>query len=290
MKKILVIGSTVVDIILKLPYLPKSSEDVNITSMDYQIGGCAYNIYSALINMKIPALLCSPVGNGVYGNIVKEHFNKNGITPFITLKEENGCCYCLVEPDGERSFLSYHGAEYLFYESWMKNTDLSQFDDAYISGLELEEATGIEIINFLYKNPSLRILFAPGPRIMHIADEKIKLILSRRDREGRGPLLHLNKNELITFTGINEIEKAARFLMEKTANSIIITLGDKGSCFLDYSDNKFSTVAVKPLKAENTVGAGDTHFGTFIACYKNGLKLEDACFKANMAAREKLSP
>ena len=41
MKKTLVIGSTVADIIVKIPSLPKSGEDINIISQSQKIGGYA---------------------------------------------------------------------------------------------------------------------------------------------------------------------------------------------------------------------------------------------------------
>ena len=289
MKKILIIGSTVVDIILKIPYIPKSSEDVNVNSMYYRIGGCAYNVYSALKKMDIPATLCSPVGSGIYGTFVKEHFNKTGIEPFIILEEANGCCYCLVEPDGERSFLSYHGAEYLFNKSWMNNIDISLYNDVYISGLEIEEDTGMEIVNFLYENPDLKFFYAPGSRIMHIAKEKMNLLLSRRDSYGMGPLLHLNEKELLSYTGQDDLECAALKIHENTLNYVIVTLGDKGSAYYDYNDKMLKYVPIMPVKATNTVGAGDIHFGVFIACYKNACSIENSCLEANKAAAKMLS-
>ena len=36
---------------------------------------------------------------------------------------ENGCCYCMVETGGERTFIVDHGIEYTFYETYLKNID-----------------------------------------------------------------------------------------------------------------------------------------------------------------------
>ena len=45
MKKVLIIGSTVVDIIVNLvDSLPKTGEDVHIRSQHMSLGGCAYNV------------------------------------------------------------------------------------------------------------------------------------------------------------------------------------------------------------------------------------------------------
>jgi sugar/nucleoside kinase (ribokinase family) len=67
----LVIGSTVVDVILSVPELPKRGEDVNITAVEYRIGGCAYNVFMAMRLFNSPALLCSPIGSGFYLQTLK---------------------------------------------------------------------------------------------------------------------------------------------------------------------------------------------------------------------------
>ena len=279
MKQTLVIGSTVVDVLLKLPALPRKGEDVNISSSEYRIGGCAYNVYKTLRRLKSPALLCSPVGSGVYGRMVREHFEKEGIRVFISLEEENGCCYCLLEPDGERSFLSHHGAEYLFSRSWMENIDFSLFGDMYISGIEVEDPTGSEIIEFVYEHPEQELYFAPGPRIMHIAPDRMDALLSRRDYSGKGPLLHLNGTEALAFSGKQRVEEAAEYLAGKTSNIVVITLGEQGCYCLGKTAGCF--VPGFPVRVVDTVGAGDAHCGALIACLKEGMDPGEACLKAN---------
>jgi sugar/nucleoside kinase (ribokinase family) len=155
MKETLVIGSTVVDVLLYIPNIPLRSEDINISAAEHRIGGCAYNVYKALKSQKSPAVLCSPIGGGIYGRIVEEHFAAQSINPIAVLEKENGCCYCLVEPAGERTFLSLHGLEYSFSRKWLKNLDFSKIDSVYICGLEIEESTGTEIIEFIDEHHDL---------------------------------------------------------------------------------------------------------------------------------------
>ena len=277
----LVIGSTVVDVVLGIPHLPVRGEDINITNARYSIGGCAYNVFKTLRLFDSPALLCSPVGGGVYGRMVREHLEREKTGPFINLETENGCCYCLVEPDGERSFLSHHGAEYLFSRSWMERVDFSNVSDIFICGLEVEEPTGEEIVDFVYQHADKELFFAPGPRIMHIGADKMEKLLMRRDKAGRGPLLHLNENEAAAFTGKHDIGEAARALGDKTGNNVVITLGERGCYFLSAETGAY--VPAFPAKVVDTVGAGDAHCGALIACLKKGMNLDEACLSANRA-------
>ena len=136
MKKVLIIGSTVVDIIVNLvDSLPKTGEDVHIRSQHMSLGGCAYNVSDSVRHFQVPYILFSPVGQGVYGHFVREELKKRGISsPIPSPDAENGCCYCFVEKSGERSFISYHGAEYLFEKSWFDLIDVSEIDKIELSG------------------------------------------------------------------------------------------------------------------------------------------------------------
>lgn len=291
MKQTLVIGSTVVDAYLRVPALPQRGNDINITKSEYRIGGCAYNVFKTLRSFKSPATLCSPVGTGIYGAIVAEHFRAAGITPFVLLEEKNGCCYCLIEPDGERSFLSHHGAEYLFSRSWMNNIDYSTVDSVYICGIEVEDPTGSEIVEFVYEHPELSLYFAPGPRILRIGKDRMEKLLYRRDVHGKGPLIHLSETEMLEFSGYADIGggasrlegvmAGAAILAEKTENAVAVTLGEKGCYCLEKPGAEGSLVPGIPVKAVNTVGLGDAHCGALIACLKAGMNLAEACLHAN---------
>ena len=86
----------------------------------------------------------------------------------MNVDAENGCCYCLVDENGERTFLSVHGAEYTFNHEWMENIDISQISMIYVCGLEIEEPTGDDLISWLEQHRGPQIFFAPGPRIRQI--------------------------------------------------------------------------------------------------------------------------
>ena len=81
MKKALIIGSTVVDVIVNLvDSLPTTGEDVHVRSQHMSLGGCAYNVSDSIRHFQIPYILFSPVGTGVYGYFVREELKKKGIS------------------------------------------------------------------------------------------------------------------------------------------------------------------------------------------------------------------
>ena len=144
MKKVLVIGSTVVDVIINVDHLPTTQEDVHVISQHMSLGGCAFNTSDMIRHFEVPYILFSPVGTGAYGEFVRMSLRDRKIeTPIPAPARDNGCCYCFVESSGERTFISYHGAEYLFEKEWFSILDAEDIDSVYICGLEIEETSGV---------------------------------------------------------------------------------------------------------------------------------------------------
>lgn len=282
MKKVLVIGSTVVDIIITLDHLPGKEEDVHVITQTMSLGGCAYNTSDMIRHFGVPYTLFSPVGTGIYGDFVRTHLLERGIvSPIPTPDKDNGCCYCFVEADGERTFISNHGAEYLFEKEWFDLLDVNEIDSVYICGLEIEETTGGNIVDWLEANPQLTVYFAPGPRLNRLTEDMMKRIFALH------PILHLNEDEAMTaaasYAGSSiSLETAADILFQQTGNTVIITLGAKGS----YYRSTDSAAYIESVKANqiDTIGAGDSHIGAVIACRQLGMSFPDAIRTANRVA------
>ena len=157
MKNVLVIGSTVVDVIIQIDHLPSAQEDVHVQHQHMSLGGCAYNVSDMIRHFGVPYTLFSPVGTGAYGDFVRTQLTRRGVaTPIPAPAQENGCCYCFIEADGERTFLSYHGAEYRFEREWFQIPDATDIDAVYICGLEIEEPTGVHIVEYTQEVEHLR--------------------------------------------------------------------------------------------------------------------------------------
>ena len=276
-KEILVIGSTVADIIINVNVLPTTAQDIHVKSQTTSLGGCAYNVSAMIDLFGVPYTLFSPVGKGMYGDFVRKELDARGIiSPVPTPDNENGCCYCFVEESGERTFISYHGAEYLFEKEWFDVLNPDRFSYAYICGLEIEDKTGDVIVDFLEKS-KIKPVFAPGPRIDKIDKNLMERIFALH------PIVHLNEDEVTRYTETANIESASMVLFDMTGETVIVTTGEKGSCYYDGKDF-VSVAAVKPERIVDTRGAGDGHCGAVLACLAKGLRLDEALAKANEAA------
>ncbi len=271
MEKILVIGSTVTDVNLFMDHLPAAEEDVIPYRQKMTLGGCAYNVSNVLRIFGVPYTLFSPVGTGVYGRFVRDHLQRLDIVPAIETLEENGCCYCLNDAQGNRSFMSLHGAEYRFKKEWLDRIDTKQYGMAYVCGLELEEPCNDVIIAFLQENPGLKVIYAPGPRVGYIPSERSRQMLEICS------YLHCNARELRVLTGEENVPEGLKRLPERI--SAVVTDGDKDVCIFEKGIIR-TEPAVRAAVVSGT-GAGDAHCGAVMAMLAKGENLTEAVRMAN---------
>lgn len=288
MKSALIIGSTVADVTIRLPRLPRTGQDINISSQSMTLGGCAFNVSEMLRRFGLPYHLFSPVGGGIYGNFVRSRLQEKEIPLLIpSPEEENGCCYCFVESTGERTFAALHGAEYRFKPQWFNLLDPEELGPVYVCGLELEEDTGEVILDYLESNPPQTLYFAPGPRIGEIERGKLERMWNL------SPVLHLNGQEAKVcagmtggnagYTSIECAAQAVQTILRRTGNHVIVTLGADGA-LVCHRSGRWSPIPSRPARQVDANGAGDSHIGTVIACGMRGMSLEDSVRTANLVA------
>ena len=276
-KNVLVIGSTCVDVIIRIDHLPHTEENLHPDGQQFAIGGCAYNAANILGRGGAPTTFVTPVGlQGVFGGFVQKQLETLPFAQPVYLPDAaNGCCYCLVEASGERTFMSIHGAEYSFDPAWMTRYAANRYAYGYVCGLEIEEKTGGLLADYLKTAPIERILYAPGPRGARIAPERTEALYALR------PILHLNGAEASALSGLDGLDESLRFLHGKTHAPIIATLGKLGARVL-AEDGTLLTVPGYPAEhVVDTIGAGDAHAGAVLLGLSRGLSLADAVALGN---------
>lgn len=276
MKNALIIGSSCVDVVIRIDHLPKTEENLHPDSQRFMIGGCAYNVANILKRGGADMAFVTPVGlRGVFGGFVKKKLDALGCRDYVELPdEENGCCYCFVESSGERTFMSIHGAEYTFDPAWMKKHEGKAFDYGYVCGLEIEERTGEALVSYLETAPIGTLFYAPGPRGAGIKKELTDRLFALH------PVLHLNDGEAKALSGESGTEAALAALHARTGNTVIATAGSEGVHV--YDENGMRTIpGERAEKIVDTIGAGDSHIGATMLGLCRGMALEDALALAN---------
>lgn len=286
MKRLLIIGSTCVDVILRLDHLPTTGEDMHPVQR-FAMGGCAFNVAQVPKAYDVDLRFVTPIGDhGVFSDFVRAHLDNAGFRGPITVPDsENGCCYCLVERSGERTFLSVHGVEYSFHAEYMDAFAGERFDYTYICGLEVEETTGGELVAWLEAHPDIAgtVVYAPGPRGIEVNADRTERILAMH------PILHLNEQEAQALAGMsgseNHILAAAHALHAKTGNMVIVTCGAGGVLWISADGSVHSAPSV-PSTVVDTIGAGDSHCGAVLTGLTLGWSEDDTMRFANQIASE----
>ena len=287
MKRLLIIGSTCVDVILRLDHLPTTGEDMHPVQR-FAMGGCAFNVAQVPKAYDVDLRFVTPIGDhGVFSDFVRAHLSNAGFRGPITVPDsENGCCYCLVERSGERTFLSVHGVEYSFHAEYMDAFAGERFDYTYICGLEVEEKTGGELVAWLEAHPDIAgtVVYAPGPRGIEVDPTRTARILALH------PILHLNEQEAQALAGradtdADPVLSAAQTLHAKTGNMVIVTRGADGVLWIS-ADGSVHTAPSVPATVVDTIGAGDSHCGAVLTGLTLGWTEEDTMRFANQVASE----
>ena len=281
-KSVLVIGSTCVDVIIRIDHLPRTEENIHPKCQEFRVGGCAYNVANVLGRGGADAVFVTPVGRrGVFGPYLLPTLQSQPWSHPVLLKEaENGCCYCLVEASGERTFMGIHGTEYSFSPDWMAPYENRRFDYTYVCGLEIGEESGGALIEWLEKSGSGTLMYAPGP---HGAD----ILRERTERLFRlHPILHLNETEAMRMGGSDDLRQSARYLYQQTHNAVIITLGPDGALLLDGQDEPLHLPATPVPNVVDTIGAGDAHAGAVLLALSKNQPLTEAVAFANRVAAQ----
>ena len=287
MKRLLIIGSTCVDVILRLDHLPTTGEDMHPVQR-FAMGGCAFNVAQVPKAYDVDLRFVTPIGDhGVFSDFVRAHLSNAGFRGPITVPDsENGCCYCLVERSGERTFLSVHGVEYSFHAEYMDAFAGERFDYTYICGLEVEEKTGGELVAWLEAHPDIAgtVVYAPGPRGIEVDPARTARILAMH------PILHLNEQEAQALAGradtdADPVLSAAQTLHAKTGNMVIVTRGADGVLWIS-ADGSVHTAPSVPSTVVDTIGAGDSHCGAVLTGLTLGWSEDDTMRFANQVASE----
>ena len=279
--KTLVIGAAIIDIIMKIKRLPKSDEDILCSETVSTVGGCAYNVAGTLRGFDVDHDLFVPVGRGMYGDMIAGDLEKLGYRILIREEEsDNGYCLCLVEEDGERTFITVKGAEGRFRPSWFEQLSQDAYDSIYVAGYQVCGASGRVISDWMAgakdRMKEKRVFFAPGPVITDIDQAVMERILSV------GPILHLNEKEAFDYAKQTSVEDCLRYLYGLNHNLVVVTMGASGTMY--YDGSVMRQVPAYKTQVKDTIGAGDSHVAAMIAGYSKGLDTEQCVRLANRVA------
>lgn len=277
--KICVVGSCMIDLISRVPRLPKLGE--TMFGHEFQIGYGGKGANQAVMAAKLGAkvTMVAKVGRDVFGEGTVNNFRENGIDPtWVRFDPErfSGVAPIFVDDNAQNFVVIVPGA----------NTSLTPADvqsarevilaaDILICQLEIPVESTLEAFR-IAKSGAVRTILNPAPAAP-IPDELLKLTDICAPNE--------TETELLTGVPVNtrmDAELAARRLLARGASTVVLTLGERGS--LAVNSELVQDIPAVQVDAVDPTGAGDAFVGSLAVFLGEGLELASALRRANAVA------
>ena len=275
---IFVLGSINMDIVARVPYVPKQGETMNADKFYVNQGGKGANQAVAIAKMGGQVKMIGKVGSDAFGVELKQTLLSYGvdITNVGDSKVNSGLAMIIVYENDNRIILDA-GANYDVTE---KDVDdgLKDAKEGDILIMQLEVPLSIvEYASVKAKEKGMITILNPAP-----AKELSDLTLANTD------ILAPNESETEILSGVCpngdvELALAAKALYRKGVKKLLVTLGSRGSAVIEGQNITY--VPAKKVNAVDTTSAGDTFVGaTALMLSKGKTLLESAQFATYASA------
>lgn len=269
---ILVVGSFVTDLVATTKRAPQGGETVIGTSFNTYYGGKGANQAIAAKRFNATVDMAGSLGKDSYGNEFLSLFKKEKIDTKLVKQVEypTGCSVIVIDENGQNRIVMTPGANLKFVENDLKEIEryINEKKPNYVvAQFEMSDIV-VKALAKICKNSKTKLVVNPAPA-KEINDEELdKLYLLIPNETELGIIV---KRKLTTDTQYIE---AAKELIDKGVENVIVTLGDRGSLLVNKNETYFQS-AYK-VKAIDTVGAGDTFIGTLVSALDQGYTIKDA--------------
>jgi len=232
MSKIIVIGSSNTDMVVKTKRLPGRGETVLGSSFLLNPGGKGANQAVAAARLKGDVIFVTKTGNDLFGEQSKDLFRKEGIDTSYIIKDHknpSGVALIAVDEEGENFIVVAPGSNAaLSAFDISDDVYLRDADDVFLMQLEIPVST-VEYVAARAAEKGNRIILNPSP-VRNLSHELLGCLYLISPNEGEAELL----------TGINVSDtasaaRAAEKLYQKGVRNVVITMGASGAFVL--SDN-----------------------------------------------------
>ena len=278
-KNIVVIGSSNIDLIMKMERVPKLGETVTEGEFSQVFGGKGANqaVGAARTGGQVTFVSC--VGDDAFGTQMIEGFNNDGInTEFVTIEQDvaSGTALIMIDSEGQNAISVAPGANSRLKEHHIDRASMaiSQAEIVLFQYEILPESLEYAIHKCHELGERIALNLAPARPISDEALSKLSILI-------------VNEIEAEFLTGLpadspENISKIANALLEKGIETVIITLGKEGSYIAQKGHSEM--VAAYEVEAVDTTAAGDIYCGSLCTALVEGKTMAEAVRFASAAA------
>ena len=269
--KILVVGSSNTDLVVKTSKLPNPGETVVGGEYFKFHGGKGANQAMAAAKLGGKVTFIGKLGDDDFGKDAIINLKSEGISVdsiLVDKESPSGIALIMVDENGENSIAVASGAN-----SKLTSEEINQLADL-ITNHELilvQHEIPLEAIYALMEiaaEAGVRVILNPAPAMPFDADFLPKVFL-----------LIPNENEAEALTGIrvkglDSAYEAGRVILKMGVNHVVITLGKVGVVYLSQTTETF--IPAIEVVAVDTTAAGDTFCGAIAVLLAEGADMESA--------------
>lgn len=277
--KLIVIGSSNIDLIVNLPKIPIIGETVLGGESAMVFGGKGANQAIAAKRTGNNIGFIAKVGNDFFGKKMLHHFEAEGLPTHLILTDKTtptGVAQIFVSAKGENSIGVAPGANMT-----LMCKDLKPFlktilkAKVWLLQLEIPIKTIEYLVSTAFEN-NIKLILNPAPacNLSSVLLKKIWLITP-------------NETEAEILTGVlvtdsASAQRAASILLNKGVRNVIVTMGEKGCQYATRKISRFFP-SFRVLAVDSTA-AGDVFNGTLAMAIANGETIQDTIEIASAAA------
>lgn len=276
MRKITVIGSLNMDLVISTPRIPALGETILGNGFFTAPGGKGANqaVAAARLGGRVTMVGC--VGNDIFGKELLQNLSENNVEIKKVKQIENtptGVAMITVK-DGDNFIIVDPGANSTLTPAMIVELE-TLIKESFMVVIQLEiPFETVEMAIALAHKHGTKVLLNPAPA-RTLSDELLRNI----------DILTPNEKECEQITGlpiktIDDAKAAALFLMRKGIPQVIITMGSGGVVYND--GNKLLHKPVHKVKAVDTTAAGDSFTGAVAVALSEGKSIDEAIDFANI--------
>ena len=270
-RKIIIVGSTNMDMVVKTTHIPVPGETVLGGSFFMNPGGKGANQAVAVARLGGDVTFVSKMGNDVFGKQSFQLMDEEGIdTRYIVSDDElpSGVALITVDEAGENSIVVAQGANANLLASDIQPA-LNEIEQFSILLLQLEiPMSTVEFIAVRASQKNILVILNPAPATK-LSDQLLQHIDILTPNESEASIL-----SGIPITDMESAKKAAQAIHELGVKSVIITLGPLGALILDQG--AFHLVRAKQVETVDSTAAGDVFNGGLAVALAEGKSLVEA--------------
>lgn len=273
-------AQALVDVVIEVPSLPPRGGNVMATSSGRYAGG-AVTVLVAAARSGARAVHAGTIGTGPGGDLVRrvlaaEHVE---MAAPVVEDEDTGKCVVLLEPSGERTFVTTQGAERRISPASLDASAPVAGDFVCVSGYSLVGRTRDPLVEWLTAlADGVVVVLDPGATFAEVPHEVREAVLSRTG------VWTGNAEESAALAGVGGVLESAEVIATLLPpDAVTIVRDGPRGCLLRTVDGR-ARLPGHPRRPVDTNGAGDTHTGVLLAERAAGASWRDAAVRANAAA------